>query len=35
MVITNIDRSEEVKNQNRVLLEKLLILAKKYKSLKK
>jgi len=35
MLIRNVDRREEIKNHNKILLEKLLILGKKYKQLKK
>lgn len=35
MVIKNIDKREEMRKKNKILLEKLIILGKKYRNLKK
>jgi len=35
MVTQNLEKTDEIKFQNKTLLEKLLILGKKYKQLKK
>ena len=35
MIVKNIDKREEINKKNKILLEKLIILGKKYKVLKK
>ena len=35
MVVKNIDKREELKKKNKILLEKLIVLGKKYKNIKK